>query len=73
MRRAIVILPHKGSGVGIFRGALKPTRNDVGDPQSACDVVSAAALALSQSGYKYYATGYGYDNLKKMWNKYAKI
>jgi len=51
---------------------LTATRNDVSDPHSACDVVAAAALALCQSGKKQYKKGYGYDNLKKIWNEYSR-
>ena len=51
---------------------LTATRNDVSDPHSACDVVAAAALALYRFGMKEYATGYGYDNLKKIWNKNSR-
>jgi len=52
---------------------LSATRHDEKrDRDSACDVVSAAALALYHSGMTEFGTGYGFDNLKKIWMKYSK-
>lgn len=49
-----------------------PTRNDASSPHSACDIVAGAALALRKSGRDGFAIGYGYDNLKRIWQKYSK-
>jgi|FLOH01.1.fsa_nt_gi hypothetical protein len=52
---------------------LKPTRNDGTSAQnSACDVVSAAATALCQFQIPGFNQGYGFESLKKIWNKYSK-
>lgn len=51
---------------------LKATRNDASPRASACDVVSEAATALSQDGNTKFKKGYGFESLKKTWNKYSK-
>ena len=52
---------------------LKPTRNNASQHHhSACDVVAEAALALWKMGYSNFATGYGFDNLKKIYENEKK-
>jgi hypothetical protein len=51
---------------------LSSARNHLSPRRSACDVVSAAALALRKSGRAEFTKGYGYENLKKIWNDYSK-
>ena len=52
---------------------LKPTRNDESQHRSACDLVAEAALELWKIGYSTFATGYGYDNLKKIYHNQLKL
>lgn len=52
---------------------LKPTRNDVSQHRSACDLVAEAALDLWKMGHSAFATGYGYDNIKKIYNNESKL
>jgi hypothetical protein len=51
---------------------LRPSRNEIYTQPSACDVVEAAALELSKTGYSLFASGYGYDNLKKIYFRIRK-
>lgn len=52
---------------------LKPTRNDESQHHSACDLVAEAALGLRKMGYSAFAVGYGYDNLKKIYQIESKL
>lgn len=53
---------------------LKPVRNDESQHRSsACDLVAEAALELRKMGYSAFATGYGYDNLKKIYQNESKL
>ena len=52
---------------------LKPTRNDESQHRSACDLVVEAAQELRKMGYSNFATGYGYDNLKKIFLSESKL
>jgi hypothetical protein len=52
---------------------LKPTRNDESQHHSACDLVADAAQELRNMGYSNFATGYGYDNLKKIFLSESKL
>ena len=52
---------------------VKATRSDVSDPHSACDIVSHAAMALHKAGHEGFSTGYGYENLKKLWTKFEMV
>lgn len=51
------------------RHGLHPTRNDESKNRSACDLVAEAAQELRKMGHSEFATGYGYDNLKKIFTK----
>lgn len=51
---------------------LRPSRNEIYTKPSACDVVEAAALELSKTGYTLFALGYGHDNLKKIYFRIRK-
>ena len=51
----------------VAKHGLSPSRNDESDPTSACDLVSGAARQLAQAGRRRFASGYGYDNLKKIY------
>jgi hypothetical protein len=52
---------------------VKPTRVDGGNPHSACDIVSDAAMALHRAGHEGFSTGYGDENLKKLWAKFEMV
>ena len=51
---------------------LKATRNDESTSFSACDAVSEAATALSQSRVPGFNQGFGFEVLKKIWAKHSK-
>ena len=51
---------------------LKVTRNDESTSFSACDAVSEAATALSQSRVPGFNQGFGFEVLKKIWAKHSK-
>ena len=51
---------------------LKATRNDESTSFSACDAVSEAATALSQSRVPGFNEGFGFEVLKKTWAKHSK-
>ena len=51
---------------------LKATRNDESTSFSACDAVSDAATALSQSRVPGFNQGFGFEVLKKIWAKHSK-
>ena len=51
---------------------LKPTRNDESEHHSACDIVAEAALELWRKGYSNFASGYGYESLKKIYHTESK-
>lgn len=48
---------------------LDATRSNESSSISACDLVSEAAQKLVRQGHKNFAIGYGYENLRKIWNK----
>lgn len=52
---------------------VKATRSDVSNPHSACDIVFHAAMALHKFGHKGFSTGYGYENLKRLWVKFEMV
>lgn len=45
---------------------LKRSRNSASDANSACDIVSDAAIELYREGYEEFATGWGYDTLVRI-------
>ncbi len=45
---------------------LRRTRNEVSSADSACDLVSEAALELSKMGHTGFEIGYGYETLKRI-------
>lgn len=52
---------------------LKATRNDASQHHSACDLVAEAALELQKLGHSTFAIGYGYENLRKIYQSDSKL
>lgn len=52
---------------------LPATRRESNDPNSACDIVSEAALKLAKQGRRDFSHGYGYETLRKIYAKYPEL